>query len=82
MWQIGEIEKSISTNQSGKYNFTLKKIEPSKTHKKLYRKSLGFLETEKSVEKKKPRAYGECLGANRRRRTQQAAKSLGELQVS
>lgn len=33
-------------------------------------------------ERKKPRAYGECLGANRRRRTQQAAKSLGELQVS
>lgn len=24
------------------YNFTLKIIEPSKTHKKLYRKSLGF----------------------------------------
>ena len=28
------------------------------------------------------RAYGGCLGADRRRRTQQAAKSLGELQAS
>ena len=28
------------------------------------------------------RAYGECLGANRRRRTRQAAKSLGKLQAS
>lgn len=31
---------------------------------------------------KKVRAYGECLGANRRRRTRQAAKSLGKLQAS
>ena len=28
------------------------------------------------------RAYGGCLGASRRRRTWQAAKSLGELQAS
>ena len=31
---------------------------------------------------KNSRVYGECLGANRRRRTRQAAKGLGELQVS
>lgn len=37
---------------------------------------------ERGCGKKKRRAYGECLGANRRRRTQQAAKSLGELQAS
>ena len=57
----------------------------------LQRKTKVFLESktlggEKRARLKervsKERAYGGCLGADRRRRTQQAAKSLGELQAS
>ena len=36
----------------------------------------------RSEQVKLVRAYGGCLGANSRRRTQQAAKSHGELQAS
>ena len=70
-------QKWLTVSQGKKT--TMSTVEKTQTREKHFEREKRFAITHKF---KLERAQGECLGTGSRRRTRQAAKSHGELQIS